>query len=271
MKLFDTHCHLQDARFAASTNAVIESAHQAGLVHMVCCGTSEQDWPAVTALHSAYPFLIPAYGVHPWRIHERSPQWLQTLDNRLATMPAAGVGEIGLDHALTGTSPPSEDGASPPARDTIESEQYKVFVAQLHLAIHYARPASVHCRRAWAPLIQALETTGSLTHGLVIHSYSGSPDLIPRLAELGACFSFSGSITRSGNKRGKRSVAAVPLDRLLIETDAPDLPPVIDGTPDVTNTPSNLVHILKEVARIRDLSPDLVAELTFNNACRVFL
>jgi TatD DNase family protein len=112
----------------------------------------------------------------------------------------------------------------------------------------------------------------------VIHSYSGAPDLIPALAAHGAFFSFSGSVTRPHNKRARTAVTVVPPDRLLIETDAPDLmpfAPAAPGTPaaplsDGPNEPANLPLVRDAVAALRGMPPDELADLTFRNALRAF-
>lgn len=258
MNLFDAHCHLQDERLAPDFDAVMRRADQAGVRRFLCCGSSETDWPRVAQLADHYPGIVPAFGLHPWYVRERSATWLDTLRRHLSTT-ASTVGEIGLDHAIE------------PRND---EEQESVFLAQLDLARQLNRPASIHCRRAWDRLLSLLRNIESLPRGFMIHSYSGGPELVKPLADLGAYFSFSGSITRSGNRRGHRAAREVPADRLLAETDAPDIPPVIhDGHQVIepaVNEPANLRHVIAALAEIRGAPPDNIAELTWNNACRLF-
>lgn len=223
---------------------------------MVCCGSSEDDWQLVQELCTTFSELIPSFGLHPLYIQKRSNYWNKVLEEYLETFPKAVVGEIGLDHAIEIRN------------DEVQKE---VFKTQIQIAIKLNRPASVHCRKAWESLITAFHETGPLPRNFAIHSYSGHPELIPKLAELGAFFSFSGSVTHSKNKRARKSAAAAPLDHLLIETDAPDLPPVIDEKLISTNEPANLHYVLNELAEIRQMPTNKLADKLWENSCRLFL
>jgi TatD DNase family protein len=258
MSLFDSHCHLQDATLLPRIDDVILRAHQAGLIGFCCCGSSETDWPIVQELCARFSDIVPAFGLHPWYIAARTPNWRNLLTDLLKTWPGACVGEIGLDRAI---------------KDRNDQDQVEVFVAQMQIAQTLARPASIHCRRAWDLMPQLLKDIGSLPSGFVIHSYSGSAELVEPLAELGASFSFSGSITYELNKRGRSALLAVPLERLLIETDAPDIMPVIGSqrNSDAPNEPSNLVYILRKVAELRGIPADELAEQVWKNAERIFV
>lgn len=255
MKLFDTHCHIQDERLVPCADKIIAAALEAGVARILCCGSSEKDWPSVRELCARHKGLSPAFGLHPWYITKRSSGWLEMLEAFLAETPDASVGEAGLDHALTNRN---------------DSDQYEVLIAQLRLAIKLCRPASIHCRKAWDDLSKALEETGPFPRGFAIHSYSGSAELIRPLADKGAFFSFSGSVTWSGNKRARKAAAAVPLERLLVETDAPDLPPVINGAPLPASEPAHLVYVLREIAAIRNMKEQELASITWANSCRLF-
>ena len=257
MHLFDAHCHLQDEKLAPRLDEAMKSARAAGIGHWVCCGSAENDWEAVRALAQKYPGVIPSFGLHPWYVRERSQAWLARLREFLHSIPSA-IGEIGLDHAIE------------PRND---EEQESVFVEQVQLAREMNRPFSVHCRRAWGRLVPLLTEHAPYAAGFLIHSYSGGPDLVSELAKLGAFFSFSGSITFSGNKKGHRSVRAVPDNRLLIETDAPDIPPYIPDQPDSRgelNVPANLVHVLNKIAELRSWTAEKTAEITRENGMELF-
>ena len=252
MLLFDAHCHLQDERLADDLPAVLRRAEQSGVRRMLCCGCHERNWDAVLALAQAHPEIVPSFGIHPWYMEGRTAAWLETLERFLSGQPS-GVGEIGLDHAVI------------PRAD---EEQEAVFIAQLRLARRLKRPVSLHCRKAWQRLLEILRAEGGVGWGGLIHSYSGSAELVKPLEEMGLYISFSGAITRPGNKRGRRALAAVSPERLLIETDSPDLPPV--GADSAVNEPANLALVAAAVANILDRSPEWVAEQTFANASRLF-
>ena len=268
MQLFDAHCHLQDERLAGRLAEVLNRAERSGVRRMLCCGCHERNWDAVLALAQAHPEIVPSFGIHPWYMEGRTDGWLETLERFLSGQPS-GVGEIGLDHAVT------------PRAD---EEQEAVFIAQLRLARRLKRPVSLHCRKAWERLREIISREGGVGWGGLIHSYSGSAELVKPLEEMGLYISFSGAVTRSGNKRGHRALAAVSSARLLIETDSPDLPPAcqdvalwrslagtpaVAGAPSAVNEPANLALVASGVADILGRSPDWVAEQTFANASRL--
>lgn len=261
MPLFDSHCHLQDERVHHDLEAVLNRADAAGVAGFLCCATEEKDWPEVLALAQHYPFIIPALGLHPWYLDHVSSGWEERLRSLLITHPQAAVGEIGLDHALE-------------SRD--DTFQESIFLTQLKIAGELHRPVSMHCRRAWGNLIGILDHFPQNRPPIIIHSYSGSSDMIKPLADRGVYFSFSCSLTRPANRRGQAAALAVPWSRLLIETDAPDIPPDPSARfeqqapwgPD--NEPANLVFIAQALAQIRQTDYATVMRHTWANSGRLF-
>jgi TatD DNase family protein len=257
--LFDAHCHIQDERLAGDAAGVIRRAEAAGVTRMLCCGVAERDWRAVAEL-AAFPQILPAFGLHPWYVGERSPEWLPRLTALLQANPSAGVGEIGLDHALK-------------ARD--DSAQIEVFLAQIELACKFDRVVSLHCRQAWGALMAHRSLLAALPRGFVVHSYSGSVETVPAIIGAGGYISFSGAVTWPRNVRGQAAAKAVPLERLLIETDAPDLMPFVgpeaageEVRAQRVNEPANLGHVLRKVAALRGLAPETLAEQLLLNSVR---
>lgn len=265
---FDAHCHLQDERLAPHLDAVMERAAQAGVTTLMCCGTSETDWPAVTGIAARFATVRVSFGLHPWYAMDCTSQWIDTLQGLLQDHPA-GIGEIGLDHAL--------------APETFAAQE-EVFLTQLTLATELERPVSVHCRRAWGRLMELLDDHGWPPRGILLHSYSGGPGLVTALVHRGAWFSFSGAITHDNNLRGRDAVIAIPEDRLLVETDAPDLMPTLVTPPETSplarhvkhlfhphpappiNEPANLPIITAAIASLRHWTPDQATQITRQNA-----
>lgn len=252
MELFDTHNHLQEPELAPVLTEAMGRARESGVVRMMSCGTQEDDWQRLSDIATRYDGVLVSYGLHPWYVDRRSPRWLERLETLVAG-GRCGVGEIGLDHAVD------------PRRD---EEQMDVFMAQLRLAQAYRRPVSIHCRKAFGALEQALAGIGGISHGGVLHAYSGSADMVPRFERLGLHISFGGSLTRSGNRRGRRSIVAVSPERLLIETDAPAMNP--SGSTTEVNEPANLRLVLRTVAQVLGVSASQVAEQTNRNAVTLF-
>jgi len=262
MQLFDAHCHLQDERLLPLLDTIMERADQAGVAGLMCCGSCEEDWARLPGIARRFPKVRLSFGLHPWYSGGRSARWLDRLRENLTTTPSA-VGEIGLDHALDKETFP---------------DQESVFLAQLHLAGELRRPVTIHCRRAWGRLMELLDNNGWPAFGFVIHSYSGPAEWVEPLVRRGAYLSFSGAITFDQNRKGREAVTAVPLDYLLIETDAPDLIPVLpaqatplrdaDGRP--TNEPAFLAGVLMTAAKLRNVPEDALADATKKNAERLW-
>ncbi|MDF7800180.1 TatD family hydrolase [Pontiellaceae bacterium B1224] len=253
MKLFDAHNHIQDKRLFPDLGNVMQRARKTGVVKMGVKGCSEEDWSTVIQIAQMYEGIYPSFGLHPWFIVKRSPSWLQTLEDLLIQFPNAAVGEIGIDHAIE-------------ERD--DADQEKVFFQQLELARKLNRPVSIHCRRAWGRLIELLDQFGELPRGMLIHCFGGSAEIATELVKRGGYISFSGSITRPNARKAGPAIRAVPDDRILIETDAPDiLPTTADGP---LNEPANVKLVLEKAAEFKGCSQEELADLTFRNAERFF-
>lgn len=255
MRLFDSHNHLQ--RFADPARIIAE-ARDAGVAGCVVNGTREADWPQVADLARRFPdFVRPAFGLHPWWAHERSPDWLVRLEDMLDRFPAASIGECGLDGWVDG--PPLE-------------VQRAVFLPQLALARRRGLPLTVHALHAWEPLFDALAEEAP-PERFLLHSFGGSAELVKRLTPLGAWFSFSGHFLHPRKAKVVDAFRTVPRDRLLLETDAPDMRPPDDFAPHRAaegNHPANLPAIARGLAARLGTDPESLAALTARNHQRFF-
>lgn len=215
-RLYDAHMHLQEPELSGLLDEIRTRWTALGLVAAVVNGTSEADWAAVRALGMRDPRVFPSLGLHPWFIRDRTSDWLGRLERILDDGPSV-IGEIGIDHHV---------------RDRDDRDQEAVFLAQLELARRRDLPVTIHCVQAWGRLDALLRAHRDCipTPGFLLHAYGGSAEMVAGFADLGAWFSLSG---RVGDKRAERlgkALRAIPPDRLLIETDAPALPPPPDWT-----------------------------------------
>ncbi|MGJ8677356.1 MAG: TatD family hydrolase [Akkermansiaceae bacterium] len=241
----DAHNHLQDSRFDGMRERVINDMSAAGITRCVVNGTCPSDWEMVAELAQRYPDLvIPSFGLHPWK--KPTANWYDELSGFLKSTPNACIGECGLDRWIAGYD---------------IDLQKEIFTAQLDLAAERNSPLSIHCLKAWGAFVEILEARPLARlprRGFLLHSYSGSAELIPRLAKLGAYFSISGYFLQSRKKQALDAFQLVPADRLLIETDAPDmLPPdefITHPLADGLNHPANLVSTSKAYSRYLDTS-----------------
>lgn len=286
MKLFDSHCHLQDPRVFNIAPQVIRTAHNKGVTHFAVNGVSEKDWCLVKEMSDKYPSVIPNFGIHPWFVADRTPNWMNTLKEFFETTPAAAVGEIGLDKGSKG-------------RQIDFTDQLEVFRLQLQLAKELKRPASVHCVQAFGDLLDVMKSIGPFPAGVLLHSYLGSAELVPEFAKLGAYFSFSGFLMFLKDSKAKKILKSVPRERILLETDAPDALPKLTGSDSLflienevldqgesststdscgnkslpendINHPANIHHILSYVSSLLEMSKEELAGISYRNAIHLF-
>lgn len=253
MNIFDSHAHIQDSRISGDCSGLLERAKASGVSRILCCGSNENDWGIVAELYEKHPdFIIPAFGVHPLYVHTVSDHWYETLSGLFDQYPEAAVGEIGLDKWT---------------KDNDYQGQIDIFRKQMLYAASHNRPVSLHCRNAWLDLQRVICDTGVPRCGGVMHSWSGSAEMVPVMIQHNLSISFSGSITNNNNRKGIRALLDVPADKLLVESDAPDLPPLQRTAP---NEPSYIIDTIKRIAELRNVSDLEIAEQTFKNANRIF-
>lgn len=244
LELFDAHCHLQDGRIGRVASQLIQTAANVGVRRFVVNGTSEEDWELVKQMGETHSSVIPCFGLHPWFVGKCSSNWLIVLKSFFETVPSAAVGEIGLDKGC------------PHGKAVDFVTQTQVFKQQLELARQLQRPASVHCVSAFGDLQEILQEMGPFPAGIILHSYAGSAEMVQTLAKFGAYFSFSGFLTSVKSQKAKRILQAVPTDRILLETDAPDALPRVN--------PGSLVWVPGDPAVPEELQTQLEGQLTLD-------
>ncbi|SLM27641.1 TatD2 [Desulfamplus magnetovallimortis] len=271
---FDAHCHLQEPEIVGDLEHMLERWKNIKGGSIVCCGTKERDWSEVIAISREYEYVIPSLGLHPWFINEASSDWVDTLIQAVPYI--SGIGEIGLDFILKELEP---------------AFQEKVFTTQLDIAREYELPVSIHVRKGWDTFIRILKHVGLGRAGGVIHSYSGSADMVGLFEKYGLHISFSGSVTNPHNKKVIKALKAVSHDRLLIETDSPAILPkylpciehrktfkesVCSGFypsslySEGWNEPANLLMVAVSVSEILGMSIPSLAALTSLNGEMLF-
>lgn len=247
--LFDSHCHLDDPRLFPHLEKLLREAEAAGVTGFLVPGVAPRRWDRIRTLTAAYPQVYPAYGVHPMHAELLTPKAVSDLC-QLAT-GASAIGEIGLDYLL-----PS------PSRQV----QQQAFRVQLRIAAEARLPVLLHCRKAFEDLLAIVREEG--TCGGVMHAFSGSLDSARSCLRLDLHISLAGSVTYANARRPLEVAAGVPLERLLLETDAPDLAP--EPHRGSVNLPSYLLETATRVARIKGLPLDELARATTGNAARLF-
>lgn len=249
--LVDSHLHLDDERFDADREQVLSRAGEHGVRSMVVPAVHRRSWDAIASLADRHRDVFPAYGLHPVFLPEHTIDHLEALPGWLDAHPAIAIGEIGLDFF---------------AGDADREVQQFYFSRQLAIAGERDLPVIVHARCAVEPVIQAVRRQPGLRG--VVHSFSGSVEQARQLFDLGFFLGLGGPLTYPRAHRLHRLVATMPIDRLLLESDAPDQPGVEHRGQ--RNEPAWMRTTLSHVARLRDEDEATVAAATSANAERLF-
>ena len=281
MRYYDAHVHLQDPSLAPHGPAVCEHLVRIGLAEAVCNGTSAGDWDVVAALARQHPWIRPAYGLHPWQVGNAVDGWLDQLSALLQATPAATIGEIGLDRWILDSARSDDPRLTGLARAPLETQE-AALVAQLELAARLDRVPTLHCLQAWDRLESILARPISLPPaGFLLHAFAGPPEKVPSFLGRGAFFSFNGNFLAPRHVRTRDIFARLlPLDRILVETDAPSMPlpesrrkyvlPAPAGGGPAPNHPANLEVTYAALADLRGLSVATLAEAVEGNFHRLF-
>ena len=251
MRLIDSHSHFDAAEFDADRADAHARARAAGVAGQVVPAVDAAGWPKLRQVCRDHAGLYPAYGLHPMYLQAHRPQHLADLRTWIERERPVAIGECGLDYFVEGLDADS---------------QQRYFDGQLALAREFELPVIVHARRAVDAVIAAIKRVGGLTG--VVHSFSGSAEQAAQLHTLGFLLGIGGPVTYERANRLRKTVATMPLEQLLLETDSPDQP----GTAHrgERNEPAYLGEVLEVVAGLRGMAPDTLANATSANAQRLF-
>ena len=251
MRLIDSHSHFDAAEFDADRAEAHARARAAGVAGQVVPAVDAASWPKLRQVCRDHAGLYPAYGLHPMYLQAHRPQHLADLRTWIERERPVAIGECGLDYFVEGLDADS---------------QQRYFDGQLALAREFELPVIVHARRAVDAVIAAIRRVGGLTG--VVHSFSGSAEQAAQLHTLGFLLGIGGPVTYERANRLRKTVAAMPLEQLLLETDSPDQPGAAHRGE--RNEPAYLGEVLEVVAGLRGMAPDTLANATSANAQRLF-
>jgi TatD DNase family protein len=237
VKLIDSHCHLNDEKFDADREQVIERALAAGVEHMMAIDAPE--------FAEGYPFMYATIGVHPHEASKANEESFARMRDLASHPKVLAIGEIGLDYHYD---------FSP--RDV----QKSVFQRQLEIAAEFQKPIVIHTREAWE---DTLAQVGNLPHGGVMHCFTGDAAQAREALGLGFHLSFGGVLTFPKAESVREAARITPDDRLLVETDCPYLAPVPHRGK--RNEPAFVVETVRRLAEVRGSTPEAIAELTTRN------
>lgn len=243
----DTHCHLDAAEFGSTQADIVRDATAAGVGRLVIPSVACSNFEAVCKLCEQFPGCAPAYGIHPMYTDDATANDIEVLREYLKHHLAVAVGEIGLDFFI-------------PHYDQVRQEHF--FVEQLKLARDFDLPVLLHIRRAQDTILKHLRQIK--VRGGIAHAFNGSRQQAEEFIKLGFKLGFGGAMTYTRATRLRELAATLPPDSIVLETDAPDIPPdfLERGLP---NEPKYLPRIAQTLADLRGISLEKIAKTTTAN------
>lgn len=247
MQLFDTHCHIDLDQFAADRHQVLVDARAAGVADLLVPAVQRANWGSLISLCARDPGLHPALGMHPVYLRQHQPADVQALNEEVARARPVAIGEIGLDWQL---------------KDLDRSHQQWLLEAQLDVAQAFELPVVLHVRKAHDAMLKTLKRFE--LNGGFCHAFNGSLEQAGNYLDMGFRLGFGGMLTFERSKHLRRLAVALPLEAMVLETDAPDM--TVASHRYQRNSPAYLPEVLASLAALRKLPPAEVAAATSANA-----
>lgn len=245
--LVDSHCHLDAAEFDADRDQVVADAQKAGVESIVVPAIERGNFDAVLALSRRYSCCIPALGIHPLYTERALPEDLDVLREKLGESRPAAIGEIGLDYFVENLD-----------RD----KQAFYYIEQLKLAREFDLPVLLHVRRSVDHILKHLRRIE--VRGGIAHAFNGSRQQAEIFIGMGFKLGFGGAMTWPRALHLRELAATLPLDSIVLETDAPDIPPEWIGRGG-RNSPAQLPKIARVLAELRNIDVDEIIAKTTRN------
>ena len=251
MQLIDTHIHFDDDRFEPDRAQAYQRARAVSVTAQIVPAIHAAQWIQVHEVCQTYQGLFPAYGLHPMFLAQHQPAHIPMLEQWLSQEQVVAVGECGLDFYL---------------KDLDRQAQIDFFTAQLAIAKNVNLPVIIHARKAVDHVLKYIRRMPQLRG--VIHSFVGSEQQARQLIDLGFYIGFGGAVTYNRAQRLHKLVQVLPLESIVLETDAPDQP--LATHRGERNEAAYLPEILHTIATLRQQSPEYIAEITTHNAKQLF-
>lgn len=245
--LFDSHCHIDFPEFENKLDNLLEKAINAGIDGILIPGVKRDDWLRIRQITARFPICHTALGLHPMFMDSHQEKYLHDLEMALSVGPIAAVGEIGLDYYNS---------------DVNRTEQIKYFEAQINIAKEASLPVVMHVRKAHDQVLQLLKKN-HFKQGGIVHAFNGSETQAERYIDMGFKLGFGGAMTYPRALKLRKLAATLPLDSIVLETDAPDMPPVTCKSKQ--NTPLHLFDVFRSLVELRLESSSEIAKQTTAN------
>lgn len=247
MELFDSHCHLDVAEFNPDRDAVLARARAAGVREMIVPAIDAPGWPGLLSLCRREDGLYPALGLHPIYIERHHEKDIAELRSLVAQHHPVAIGEIGLDFFV---------------RELDRERQQWFFEQQLEIAAEFELPVLLHVRKAHDEVLATLKRMKFANAG-VAHAFSGNRQQAEHYIKLGFKLGFGGMLTYERSSKLRKLAVELPLDAIVLETDAPDMTPAAHHGE--RNSPEYLPEVLHVLAELRGMDVERLADAMLDN------
>ena len=251
MRIFDSHAHYDDNRYKEDFDSVIHKVKAAGVEKIMTAGVDPESTEKIIELCKKDPIFICSAGIHPSEVSRMEDSDIDKIAELAKAPEVHAIGEIGLDYHYG-----KEDA----------EKQKMFFKKQLEIAESLSLPVIIHSREATADTMNIIRESGYYRG--VVHCFSGSTETMNELLSMGFYIGFTGVVTFKNAAKTVENVRAVPIDRLLVETDCPYMAP--EPHRGERNDSSYLKEIIEKIALIKGISPETIAKISFENASKLF-
>ena len=255
MMIFDTHAHYDDDRFAPDRGELLSGMNGNGIGRIINVGASFEGCKNSLMLAQEYDFIYAALGVHPSDIADLTEESCEWIRQHLSEPKVVAVGEIGLDYYWD-------------KEPEVQARQQEWFRYQLQLAKESALPVSIHSREAAADTMEIMKEAAADGIPGVIHCYSYSKEQALEYIDMGYYIGVGGVVTFKNARKLKETVEAIPLERILLETDCPYMAP--EPNRGKRNSSLYLTYVADAIAGLKGVTPEEVKTVTYENALRLF-
>ena len=255
MMIFDTHAHYDDDRFAPDRGELLSGMNENGIGRIINVGASFEGCKNSLALAQEHDFIYAALGVHPSDIADLTEESCEWIRQHLSEPKVVAVGEIGLDYYWD-------------KEPEVQARQREWFRYQLQLAKESALPVSIHSREAAADTMEIMKEAAADGIPGVIHCYSYSKEQALEYIDMGYYIGVGGVVTFKNARKLKETVEAIPLERILLETDCPYMAP--EPNRGKRNSSLYLTYVADAIAGLKGVTPEEVKTVTYENALRLF-
>lgn len=255
MMIFDTHAHYDDDRFAPDRGELLSGMNENGIGRIINVGASFEGCKNSLMLAQEYDFIYAALGVHPSDIADLTEESCEWIRQHLSEPKVVAVGEIGLDYYWD-------------KEPEVQARQREWFRYQLQLAKESALPVSIHSREAAADTMEIMKEAAADGIPGVIHCYSYSKEQALEYIDMGYYIGVGGVVTFKNARKLKETVEAIPLERILLETDCPYMAP--EPNRGKRNSSLYLTYVADAIAGLKGVTPEEVKTVTYENALRLF-